>query len=81
MGFFEFFFSNPGWGWRLFGLLLLISTVGDIVCKLFTTYIDYRDNKYKRAIELLLNDGDLDDNDIENTEDNGNNPATIDDCR
>ena len=50
MGFFEFFFTGPGWGWKVFGLLCIISTVGDIIVKVINAVFDYKVKKFKSEI-------------------------------
>lgn len=42
MEFFEFFFSGPGWGWKVFALILCISpicnaitNIVESICKIF----------------------------------------------
>ena len=42
MEFFEFFFSGPGWGWKLVGLVALISVIGHYTVALLDTYLTYR---------------------------------------
>lgn len=50
MNFFEFFFSEPNWGWRLLGLVWLVSIIGSIILKLVTAYLNYRVSKFKEEI-------------------------------
>ena len=73
MEFFEFFFSGPGWGWKVFALIFLISAVGEIVCKMIKFYFNYRVEKFK--VEII---GALQEMDPEIDDDQS---ATIDDCR
>lgn len=42
MEFFEFFFSGAEWGWRVFGLIWLIYTIGYVINNLADTYLTYR---------------------------------------
>ena len=50
MSFFELFFTGPGWGWRLFGLICLVSVVIEIVPKTIDAILQYKTNKYKLEI-------------------------------
>ena len=73
MVFFEFFFSGPGWGWRLVGLIFLISIVIEFVPRVMKTVYDYKLERFK--IELNEAAKILDKSEDEGT------PATIDDVR
>lgn len=46
MEFFEFFFSGPNWGWKIFALILLVYAVGDIFVRTANCFFDYRLEKY-----------------------------------
>lgn len=70
MEFFEFFFSGPDWGWKVFGLTILINAVGHYVVSLVETYLTYR-----LSVKLGIDYTELSDN-----EDNDQS-AIIDDCR
>ena len=72
MEFFEFFFSGPGWGWKVFGLVILLNVVGHYTVSLIDTYFTYR-----LGVKLGVDYTELSDEDDEDT-DTG---ATIDDCR
>ena len=60
MGFFEFFFSGPGWGWKVFGLICIISTVGDIIVKVIDTVLDYKVKKFKSEVAAHIKAEDKD---------------------
>lgn len=76
--FFEFFFSGPNWGWRLFGLIWLITVIGDVIAKLVKVILNYKVDKFKVEIGETLNHLKYPDNKKTETK---NNPATIDDFR
>ena len=71
MEFFEFFFSGADWGWRAFGLIWLVYTIGYVINNLADTYLTYRlGTKAIKAGYSL---------DVEN--DDKSTPATKDDVR
>ena len=72
MELFEFFFSGPDWGWKVFGLVILLNVVGHYTVSLVEQYLTYRLSVKLGVdlVDLLEEDGDED----TNTE------ATIDDC-
>lgn len=72
MTFFTFFFSGPGWGWRVLALMCLLNVVIEIIPRIINTILDYRLKKYKIEMEWI-------DDDKKNT--NDGTPATIDDVR
>lgn len=72
MEFFEFFFSGPGWGWKVVGLILLLNVVGHYTVSLVETYLTYR-----LGVKLGIDYTESLDEDNEDT----NTGATIDDCR
>ena len=74
MEFFEFFFSGPNWGWKVFALILLVHAVGDIVTSTVNCFFDYRIEKY-----IADNFDDTDDNDTDDN--NDKQSATKDDIR
>ena len=69
MEFFEFFFSGPGWVWKVLGLLLLIEAVGSIIIGIVKATCNYRLKKWLAEI------------DTENDNDDKDNSATADDVR
>jgi hypothetical protein len=82
MNFFEFFFSGPNWGWRLFGLIWLISLVGEIIVKLVKVVLNYKVDKFKTQIAEAMNNLQCPTNkDTKKDNDNADTPATIDDFR
>lgn len=44
MGFFEFFFSGPGWGWRFICLLLFLEGLKSIIEVMFNAFIKMHTN-------------------------------------
>ena len=68
MEFFEFFFSGPGWGWKVLGLIFVISAIGEAISLVIKSYFESRLKIVKK--ELL--------EEIKKLE---NNKATIDDVR
>lgn len=42
MDFFEFFFSGPNWGWKVFGLILLIASIGNAISTVVGTWMSYK---------------------------------------
>lgn len=75
MEFFEFFFSGPGWGWKVFGLICLISVFGDVIIKSVNMVLNHKIKKFE--IEIA--------NSLKHRNDNKDNdkgtPATVDDVR
>ena len=80
MSFFEFFFSGPNWGWRFLGLVWMISIVGEIIVKLLKITLDYNLDKFNTQIAKAMHELQYP-TDEDNTEDDNNTPATIDDFR
>ena len=78
--FFEFFFSGPNWGWRLLGLIWLITATGEIFIKLTKVFLDYKVNKLKTNISEALYKLKYPDKTEDNDKDE-KSPATIDDFR
>lgn len=76
MGFFEFFFSGPDWGWRLFGLLCLIYGIGCILTNLFELFVTYL--LCRKAIDEGV-DFEVNSDDKESNE--GDHSANINDVR
>lgn len=75
MEFFEFFFSGPGWGWKAFALMCLISVVGDVIIKIINTTLNHKIKKFEIEIaESLKHRND-------NKDDDKGTPATVDDVR
>jgi hypothetical protein len=72
MEFFEFFFSGPGWGWKVFGLVVMLNVVGHYTVSLVEQYLTYR-LSVKLGIDLV----DL----LEEEDEDTDTGATIDDCR
>lgn len=70
--FLEFFFSGPGWGWKLVGLIWLISVFGEVVVKIINAILDYKVKKFKT--EIIAASQSLDSEDK-------NSSATVDDVR
>lgn len=71
MEFFEFFFSGPGWGWKVFSLVILLNVVGHYTVSLIEQYLTYR-LSVKLGIDLV---------DLLEEDEDTNTGATIDDCR
>lgn len=46
MEFFEFFFSGPNWGWKIFALILLVYSFGDVLVRFSANFFEYRLGKY-----------------------------------
>lgn len=76
MEFFEFFFSGPNWGWKVFALMCLISVFGDLIIKCVEIAFEHKTNKFKIEIENAMKNT----NDKNTSNDDGT-PATIDDVR
>ena len=76
MAFFEFFFSGPGWGWKVLALICFTSLFTDMVSEIVKSVLDYKNEKFK--IELNTHYMHLKQSD--NNTDDGQ-PATIDDVR
>lgn len=51
MEFFEFFFSGPGWGWKVVALIFLISPIFDFLAKAVKQIFDYKLNKFRIVAE------------------------------
>jgi hypothetical protein len=76
MEFFEFFFSGPGWGWKVFGLMCLISVFGELILKGVNVVLKQKTDKFRIEIEnAMMQVG------KKNTEDVEGTPATKDDVR
>lgn len=76
MEFFEFFFSGPGWGWKIFALICLISVFGEVILKGVNIVLEHKTNKFKIEIEnAMKNIG------KKNTKNDEGTPATKDDVR
>ena len=78
MEFFEFFFSGPGWGWKVFALICFTSVVFDGISRIINAFLNHNRDKYtyKEIIDKVLNRNKTDsNNDSEGT------PATKDDVR
>jgi hypothetical protein len=76
MGFFEFFFSGPGWGWKVFALICLISVFGEVILKGINIVLEHKTNKFKIEIEnTMKNIGN------KNTKNEESTPATKEDVR
>lgn len=76
MEFFEFFFSGPGWGWKVFGLMCLISVFGEVILKGINIVLEHNTNKFKIEIENAINHIGK-----KNTKDAEGTPATKEDVR
>ena len=75
MEFFEFFFSGPGWGWKVFALICLISVIGDVIIKSINMVLDHNIKKFEIEMrELLKYEND-------NKDDDAGTPASADDVR
>ena len=70
MGFFEFFFSGPGWGWRFLCLLFFLEGLKSIIEVVFNSFIKMHTNA--KMIENKL---------VEETEEEHTTQATKDDFR
>lgn len=76
MGFFEFFFSGPGWGWKVFALICLLSVFCDAILKGISVVLEHKTNKFRIEIENAMKHiGN------KNTKNDEGTPATIDDVR
>ena len=51
MGFFEFFFSGSGWGWKVFALMCFISIFVELIPRIIKIVLDYKTEKFKIEIE------------------------------
>lgn len=51
MEFFEFFFSGPGWGWKVFALMCFISIFVELIPRIIKIILDYKTEKFKIKIE------------------------------
>lgn len=74
MGFFELFFSSPGWGWKLLGLIVFIQVFFNGIVSLIKTFHNSKTNleEVSEVIDKLIKD------DKNKSEDQG---ATKDDVR
>lgn len=76
MEFFDFFFSGPGWGWKVFGLMCLISVFGELILKGVNVVLKHKTDKFRIEIEnAMMQVGKKNTKDVEGT------PATKDDVR
>ena len=70
MGFFEFFFSGPGWGWKVFALAIIINLIMNGIASIVKAVFDGKSKfiltQIKGHMDNLSNDG---------------TPATKDDVR
>lgn len=76
MGFFEFFFSGPGWGWKVFALICVISVFFEAILKGIGVVLEHKTNKFRIEIENAMKH-------VGNkkTDKDSGTPATIDDVR
>lgn len=57
MGFFEFFFSGPGWGWKAFALIWLINVICSGIAEIIKAIFDGKTKKILAEVKTLtLND-------------------------
>ena len=77
MTFFEFFFSGPGWGWKVFALICFTSLFVELIPRTTNAILDYKLKKYQLELEWLDKNNDNDTNDTNNED----TPATVDDVR
>lgn len=77
MEFFEFFFSGPGWGWKVFALICFMSVFGEFIYKMIKVVLDYKINKYKEGIKQTVESISK----YSGTCDEEGTPATKDDVR
>ena len=76
MEFFEFFFSGPGWGWKVFALICLLSVFGELILKCVNVVLKHKTDKFRIEIENAMKHvGNKNTKDVEGT------PATVDDVR
>lgn len=73
MGFFEFFFSGPGWGWKVFALICFTSLFVELIPRTTNAILDYKLKKYQLELDWLEKEK----TDIEEV----GTPATKDDVR
>ena len=76
MTFFEFFFSGPGWGWKVFALICVISVFCEAILKGIGVVLEHKTNKFRIEIENAMKHVSK-----KNTETDKGTPATIDDVR
>lgn len=76
MEFFEFFFSGPGWGWKVFALICLISVFGEVILKGVNVVLKHKTEKFRIEIENAMKQVGK-----KNTENDECTPATKDDVR
>lgn len=51
MEFFEFFFSGPGWGWKVVALMCFTSIFVELIPKIIKVILDYKTEKFKIEIK------------------------------
>lgn len=51
MGFFEFFFSGPGWGWKVLALMCFTSIFVELIPRIIKIILDYKTEKFKIEIK------------------------------
>jgi hypothetical protein len=54
MEFFEFFFSGPGWGWKVFALICFTSVICEAICRLVNIVFEYKIKKCKEEIKTTV---------------------------
>ena len=77
MEFFEFFFSGPGWGWKVFALICFTSVTFDGVSSIINAFLNHNRDKYtyKEIIDKVLNKNKT------NNDDSDESAATKEDVR
>ena len=76
MEFFEFFFSGPGWGWKVFALICLISVFCEAILKGVNVVLKHKTDKFRIEIENAMKQVGK-----KSTGNDEGTPATADDVR
>lgn len=76
MEFFEFFFSGPGWGWKVFALICFTSVFCEAILKGINVVLKHKTEKFRIEIENAMNRIGK-----KNTKNDEGTPATADDVR
>lgn len=53
MGFFEFFFSGPGWGWKVFALIWLTNVILNGIASIVKAVYEGKTAKIMEEIKML----------------------------
>lgn len=71
MGFFEFFFSGPGWGWKVFALIWLTNVILNGIASIVKAVYEGKTAKIVEEIKVLT----------KKDKEEGSSAATKDDFR